>query len=260
MDSIVSAEGFVTQILGSLGLAVQTIEVGPEETPDLLVSDGTCAYLIEIKDKFPDFSKEQQRAEVLEAGGIWTEEQGLGYKNVISGVIKHGAGQLASFQGQPADFRLLWLHARDHYESPQAMQFEATLYGGVDLIDLGETPPVARPCFFFTYSEFFRLREVLDGAFVASDDRVRFCRIRFWLNSFSSRLGKLKSSQLCRAFRGGLDPIELERTGQGYVADCNISRKDQAAVLEYVRAKYKRPRLIPFEPKRHSAQMAVPRS
>ncbi len=162
--------------------------------------------------------------------------------------------QLDSFQKEPIDFRLLWLHARHPYESLQLMQFEATLYGTVDLLDLAETP-LARPCFFFTYSEFFRFREVLDGAFVASDNQGVFC-----LNSFSPRFEKLKNSQLCRAFRGIRDPIDLERTGEAYVADCDVSRKDRAAVLEYVKVKYARPRLIPFEPRRHTAQISLPRA
>jgi len=248
-----TTENLVIRMLRPFGLKVQPIEVCTEKTPDLLVSDGTCNYLIEIKDKFPDPSTEQQRAQVLDAGEVWTEEQGLGYENAISKVIREGAAQLASFQKGPIDFRLLWLHSRHRYES-QLRQFEATLYGAVDLLDLAEAP-LARPCFFFTYSEFFRLREVLDGAFVASDNRGILC-----LNSFSPRFEKLKSSQLCQAFRGICDPVDLERTGKAYVADCNVSRKNRTAVLEYVKAKYARPQLIPFEPKRHSAQMAVPRS
>ncbi len=245
-----TAEKLALATLRSLGFDVRIVEVGSQKTPDLLVSDGTCAYLVEIKDKFPDPSAEQQRTQALSAGAIWTEEQGIGYENVISGVIRHGAGQLASFQKEHVDFRLIWLHARHRYESLQLLQFESTLYGTVNLLDLAGAP-VALPCFFFTYSEFFRFQGVLDGAFVASDYQGALC-----VNNLSARFEKLKSSQLCRAFPGFRDPIELERAGKAYIADCNMTRKDQTGVLEYVKAKYKRPRLIPFEPKRNSCETA----
>ena len=49
-----STENFVARGLRSLGLEVRRIEVGATKTPDLLLSDTSRTYLLEIKDKFPD--------------------------------------------------------------------------------------------------------------------------------------------------------------------------------------------------------------
>jgi hypothetical protein len=250
-----STEQLVARGLRSLGLDVRQLEVGPTKTPDLLVSDGTCTYLVEVKDKFPNPDSTQRRTEVLDHGGVWEEEADLAYQNSISKVIREGSKQLSCFDKEIIDFRLLWLHARHRHEDEQLIQFEATLYGTVDLIDLDEIAGsvMGRPCFFFTFSEFFKLKDVLDGAFVSTDERSLLC-----LNNLSPRFERLRSSRLCQVFQGVCDPVDRERGGTAYIADCDLSRKDATAVLEYVKAKYRRPRLIEFEPTHYSAEMIVP--
>ena len=159
-----STEDFVARKLRSLGFEVQRIQVGTTKTPDLLLSDGTCKYLIEVKDKFPDPQRERRRADVLNRGEIWDEEKPLAYRNAISYVIRHAAAQLSTFGAEPVDFRLVWLHARDRHPDTQLIQFQATLFGSVDLIDLAEISDsvLAHPCFYFDFAEFFRFSDVLD--------------------------------------------------------------------------------------------------
>lgn len=251
-----TTENFVARGLRSVGLQVRQLEVGATKTPDLLASDGRCMYLIEVKDKFPDPNSVRRRTEVLGDGHVWEEEASLAYHNTISKIIREGAAQLSSFQAEPVNFRLLWLHARHRHAETQLIQFQATLYGTVDLIDLAEmTDSVpARPCFFFTFAEFHTLRDVLDGAFVSSDEGGLLC-----LNSLSPRFESLRTSRLCVAFPGICDPYERERSGTAYLADCDVSPNMRGTVLDYVRNKYQRPRLVEFEPKHYSAEMIVPR-
>jgi len=243
-------EKIVRRWLVSLGLKVQQIEEDATKTPDLLVSDGTCKYLIEIKDKLPDPEIMRQRERVLHSGEIWNEEAPLDYNKRVSEVIRKGVTQLSSFDRELVDFRLLWLHARHRYEDMQLQQFQATQYGTIDLLDLAESS--TRPCFFFTFSEFYRLRIERDGAFVAADDKNLLC-----LNIHSPRFEKLKNSQLCKLLRGICDPIALEQTGDAYIAGCEVSRNDRAAVLEYVRNKYKRPQLIDVQPMHLSGEIDI---
>jgi hypothetical protein len=138
----------------------------------------------------------------------------------------------------------------------QLQQLQATLYGTVDLIDLDEIAGsvTARPCFFFTFAEFLGLKEKLDGAFVSTDERGLLC-----LNNFSPRFEALRRSRLPHVFPGVCNPVERERAGTAYIADCSVSRRNRSAVLDYVKEKYRRPRLIEFEPKHYSAEMIIHR-
>lgn len=194
----------------------------------------------------------QERSERIRS----EEEESLGYSNAVSTVVRNASQQLARFDEAPVDFRLVWLHARNRYPDDQLERFKATLFGSVDLIDLQELSKSvpARPCFYFSFSEFFRFRDVLDGAFVSTDHHGLLC-----VNTLSPRHRMLAASRLATSFQPGIcDPVERETRGEGYIADCDISRKDKTRVLDYVKQKYKRPRLVPFEPKHCSATVLGP--
>jgi hypothetical protein len=152
---------------------------------------------------------------------------------------------LAAYDPEAVHLRLLWLHARGRYPNDQLEQFRANLIGVVDLIDTAEIDGtvVARPCYYFRESAFFRYRNILDGAFVSTDEKGQLI-----LNTMSSRYGLLKQSKLCRVFPGICDPVEGEAAGNGYLADCSCSRSDARAVLDYVKSKHGRSGLIEFAP------------
>jgi hypothetical protein len=246
-----TTEGFVERFLVSLGVAVHPITIGPQKTPDFLVSDTASTYLVEVKEKYPNPEVEGQRIESLARTGIWEEESSLGFQNSISSVVREACEQLAAFQPQVAHFRLIWLHARGRYPDDKLEQFRATLIGVADLIDTAEIGEsvTARPCYYFRESAFFRHRNVLDGAFVSTDEKVQLI-----LNTMSPRYELLERSGLCRSFPAVCDPGQGEAEGNRYIADCSCDRSDSRAVLDYVKAKYGRPGLIEFAPKRYSAE------
>lgn len=249
-----STEGFVLRGLRSLGLSVRRVEVGADKTPDLIASDGSCTYLIEVKDKFPDPALEALRLRELGRTGAWEEEESLGYHNALSAVVRDACAQLGRFEPDAAHFRLIWLHARGRHPEARLEQFKATVAGVVDLIDTAETggSVEARPCYYFGFAEFFRHRDVLDGAFLSTDGKGALL-----LNSLSARYGALRESALCRLFPAVRDPILQEGEGSAYIADCDVNRSDSAGVLEYLRRKYARPGLSDFRPKRYSAEALV---
>ena len=251
-----TTENFVTRGLTSLGFTVTAIDVGAGKTPDLLVSDETDSYLVEVKDKFPDPDVEERRLNALNQSGTWDEDEPLGFRNTISSVVADGCEQLAAFDGGHRSFRLLWLHARSRHPDAQLEQFVATLYGAVDLIDTGEIQGSvpARPCYYFDFAGFFRHRDVLDGAFVSTDERGLLC-----LNPLSLRCESFRASRLFKSFPATCDPVEEETSGQAYIADCDISRREVASVLVFVRQKYGRAGLVDFKPVRYSAEAVVNR-
>jgi hypothetical protein len=251
-----STENFVLRGLRSLGFHVVPVEVGADKTPDLLASDGSSTYLIEVKDKFPDVALKGRRQRALSRSGVWEEEESLGFHNALSAVLRGACAQLGRYEPEVPHFRLVWLHARGRHPEAQFEQFMATLAGVVNLIDMAEIGETvqARPCYYFGFSEFFRHREVLDGAFLSTDEKGFLL-----LNSLSERYGLLRESALCRLFHAVRDPVRQEREGAAYVADSDLDRSDPEAVLEYLRRKYARPGLIDFRPKRHSAETLVRR-
>lgn len=252
-----SSEDFVERGLRSLGFDVRRIEEGEKKKPDFLVSDSHHRYLVEVKDKFPDPKKLRRRKEALFRGQVYDEHEPAGYRNVVSYVIREAADQLAAFSHEPVDFRIVWLHARGRHLEVQRDQFKATLYGSVEIVDLDDMAGTvtSRPCFYFGFSEFFNLRDVLDGAFISTDREGLFC-----LNALSPRYFALKGSALCGAFYPGIcDPVEKEREGEAYVADCDMSRKDKAAVLRYLKGKYGRSKLLDLNMVHYSAEVVVPR-
>lgn len=253
-----SSEAFIEQGLRSLGFSVTRIAESRNKSPDFLVKDPVHTYLVELKDKFPDAAKLEQRNEVLSRGQTYEEQQSTGYNNAVSAVIRDALKQLAAFKGETVHFKLIWLHARGRKPDIQLDQFRATLYGSVDIVDLAEivgveASTVARPCFYFSFSEFYRFRYILDGAIIATDKKALFC-----LNSLSPRYQGLRHSKLKLIFEHGIcDPKELEGDGRAYIADCEGSRRDKQRILKYIQRKYNRPKLIDLTMQDYSAEVLV---
>jgi hypothetical protein len=253
----VSTEAFVARGLASLGFRVERIKVRPAKTPDLLVSDATSSYLIEVKDKIPEAQREQRRLDALDRSEVWEEREPVGVSNPVSSVVGEACDQLAEFDSSTSHFRLVWLQAHGRDPDVLLQRLQATLLGAVDLIDLDEISGsvVARPCYFFDFAEFFRRRAVLDGAVISTDGRGLLC-----CNHLSPRYESFTRSRLRAVFHPGVcDPIEREGAGAAFIADCDVTRRDSKAVLEYVRQKYGRPRLIEYRPVCYSAEAVIGR-
>ena len=98
------------------------------------------------------------------------------------------------------------------------------------------------PCYYFHHSGFFRWRNVLDGAVIATPEGAELC-----LNTFSPRYLTFKQSEMGGMFgESVVDPIEIEKQGACYTADCEIDRNDENAVLSYLAGKYHRLALMSF--------------
>ena len=118
----------------------------------------------------------------------------------------------------------------------------ATLYGSAKV--LGPDEKYIRKCYFFRNSEFYRLKNSLDGAVAAylsgSTVTVHLC-----LNPYSENCEALRISPLAEAFSNGLvDPVAEEAEGSAYIVDPAIDRGNSSAVLQHLQSKYRRPRLM----------------
>lgn len=245
-------EDFIQAVFKTLGYTAQKIqESSKDKSPDFIVSGDGFTYLIELKTKLADPEKILRRDETLQKGGIASESESTGRRNRLSGVLRTASKQLSEYKGQPVRFRLVWMLAQGHHPDVQMLQFEATLYGKMDIIDMAQSGFL--PCYYFTHSDFYTFRDSIDGAIISTGSEAKFC-----LNTYSENYQLLKDSPLFNKFRPGvLDPLELEKEGFAFIADCEIERSNENAMIGYLCAKYKKDRLMPIQMGYHSASVRV---
>jgi hypothetical protein len=224
----------------SRGFVVIEIPEVETQTPDLAVEKEGQRFLVEIKTKEDDPQELADRLEVLRRGQIADSATPFIPQNTISRIIKKAAEQLLAYPDETNAFRLVWLLALGSDANGQYEQFRSTLYGLTNVV--GPDNPTLIPCYYLHHSGFFRWRNSLDGAVIATPEGAELC-----LNTFSPRYEEFKYSEVGRMFGTSVvDPLELERKGKTYLADCEIDRNDENAVLSYAARKYNRPALMTF--------------
>jgi hypothetical protein len=228
----------------SLGYVVTRLSESSDfQRADYSVENGVDHFLAEVKSRGPDEDFEQR----MERFGRAQSQETIGRSNSISKQITGAAGQLAATAAEnPSLLRVIVLVAAGDHPELQVDQFQATLYGKVDLLRADCAGVLAVPCFYFTFSDFFRLPDI-DAAVVLAPAGARLC-----INSFAGRRDRLGESRLHKELSAAgavTDPEAQERLGNAFLADdTDIDRRDEAAMLRYVRSKYGHPELLTFLP------------
>lgn len=214
------------------GYEINKIPETNVESPDFFITDDTSTYLLELKTKFPSEEEVNERKTVLSSGEIHNIDEIVTSKKSLSKIIWKAKNQLKNYEKEENILRLVWLLSTGHLAEPRLNQFEATLYGSTYLYSIERYGN----CYFFHNSDFFKYREVLDGAIVSTESKGKLL-----LNPLSPRYKTMKSSSLIEHFKEGsvIDPIEIEKQGQAFLVDSGINRDDEQAVLEYLQQKHK---------------------
>lgn len=225
------------QVLAVWGAKAQSLPTSTKEESDWLAELGGCRLLIEEKTKFDDPSSQTARDATLAAGQVHGTTTPLVHNNRISGIVRKAAGQLSSTGTDvPHDLRILWFTGVDFNGKAKHYQFMSTLYGSTRIFELGR--PQMRQCYFFRNSDFYRYREQLDGA-VAAFLTGNTITIKLCLNPYALNWQALRDSPYAKQFKLGLiDPIAEEEAGAAYIADTDIPRNNESAVLSYLEQKY----------------------
>lgn len=237
-------ERFVRDVLDGDGFETERIDEDQhEKRADFRARHGGEVYLIEVK-------RSEETLTLPGPNEVAHWEIPLGYRNAVAGVTRDASRQLASTpvtEGDP--LRVLWFVTTGVEADAYAEQVRATLYGAVDLIwRFQDGGAKAKCCYFFTFAEFFR-RPELDAAVVGTSRHAQFC-----VNSFGRRVELVRQCNLYRLFESGVvDPHEEEARGTAFTADFPGNRRDEAAMLEGVKQKYKLDFLIPFKPTKYTA-------
>jgi hypothetical protein len=195
----------------------------------------------------------RNRCGALISGDIHEHKGELGKTNVMSGIVRDASDQLCHFNEEPIDFRLMWMVVCGLYGDEQWRKLETALYAIRRILDLDE-PSFVRQCFFYTLSDFCRHAAVLDAAIMSTEKGHRLC-----LNSLSARCSLLRHSKLCTLFGDAVcDPDRLEESGRALVVDDpHMDRRDEVAVMNYLRVKCGREKLIRLNRFTYSAETMI---
>jgi hypothetical protein len=225
--------------LRNRGFEVRELDRLPDAKSADLIATKSQRYLIELKERGDDLARVAAANELLAHGKIVGTSDTAGYKNRASGIISEGVKQLRARHDVERDFQLLWLHSTGLYPDVKMRQFCATLYGTTNIADL-DGDGYHRPCYYFYNSDFFRYRKDLDGAVLSAGKDLQLC-----VNNLSSRVLAFRKSELASAFTGGIvDPEVKHDRGEAYIPDPHIDRRDPEVVLQHLRQKYGRSKLI----------------
>ena len=229
-------EDYVIKYLEKFCVIAKKIPESNEKTPDFLIEQEETV-LIELKEKNDSKETYQEQKQVLEGDEVYEHIASTGHNNRISDVIDYGIKQLQNKKSKHnCDFCLLFLVANGVAQGSQAEQIMSTLYGKKNVVNFESQSNIAVSCYYANFSSFFRYRDILDGAFLAANERVILL-----LNDQSPNFINFKNSDFIKKFHGKIgihNPIELEKNNQIFIADFDADRKDQALMKNLIFEKY----------------------
>lgn len=224
-------------LLEHWGVSVEDIPTSDKEEADFIATYNGVRFLIEEKTKEDDLQVLAERTQTLKQGEIYGTTLPLVRNDRLSGLISKAASQLKSSSDKPHEFRLMWFTGTGVNAQAKYEQFIATLYGYTNILEMNSTG--LRRCYFFRNSDFHRRADIVDGAVAAyvvgSQVTAKLC-----LNPLSPRHSSLQQSPILAPFGTAVeDPIALEANGAAFILDCDLNRKDERPLLEFLQEKYK---------------------
>lgn len=255
-------ERFVRRWLGQIGITAEKVaEDQSRNTCDFRATDTSSLYWVEVKTRTGDQSL---RLELRQKGEAYRQKT-TGYAPTLAAIFDEATAQLASLSDKEPGYELIFVLCIHPEEADLAFtQVSATAFGSQDVLDLEDLSSGSKWCFFFGESTLFKHKR-LDAVVTLDAPSGRFTMC---VNPYSPRRAAFGATGLYRAFQkvadehkvdAILDPAALEKSGRSYWVDCSIDRRDEEAVLAYLKTKYalKRPKNIVFQ--QHSAYAVVER-
>ena len=201
------------------GFVAELVKRSSGKTPDLYADDGENTYLFELK----------RRHDSKEPSLVRTDP--IARSNTLSGVVGDATRQLQSMGSENA-IRLLWFLGQPPYEETFYEQLRMTLYGIRVVVGLRNGRGIASVCYYAGDSDFYRHRNVLDGAILGTVAAI-------FINDHSPRADRLKNSRLSTLAESYiLDPRDIEKSEDILVLRDLVNRSDERAVLQCIEKTY----------------------
>ncbi len=230
-------EQHAVELLKQLGLKAEKIPESDEKSPDFIVKTDSKKVLIELKTKYDSPEFVEKRDTALDLDGEFEHVGVLRRTNTISGLITEAYKQLKQRKTKyGTDECYVFLLGTEPYANDKYYQFYYTVYGVKFLmpLQLRRTAPTPRDCFFYEYNDFYRYRDVIDGAVISNGRLIKLC-----LNPFSAAYDGRANNEFVNAFKTHVvDPYALEEADQVFVVDSDIDRSDTNAIDHYLMKKY----------------------
>ncbi|MBI1965493.1 MAG: hypothetical protein HYS46_04520 [Betaproteobacteria bacterium] len=144
------------------------------KTPDLYVIKDNAHYIIEIKSRQDNIERTTAERAAFVRGEVVSKSETINRTNAVSAIVGDAIDQLRTYPASAHSFRLIWLHADGRDAELQMMQFRGTLYGLTHIYDMTEEHD-NRECYYFGFNDFFRYKDVLDGAILTAGLKLQVC-------------------------------------------------------------------------------------
>ena len=234
----------VRERLEALGFQVQRIAENPtERRPDLRASKSGTTTWVEVKTRALD-SELRARMESVSVGATESILVPLDKRNWLSADVKKASTQLEA-AAKPDEFRLLWFRVDNELFVQDAReQIGATLLGIRMVFGRRNGERRVRHCVYAGFAD-FRRYTAIDGAMIEVDEALTLIS-----NPFSPRQQAFATSPIHKAVEPAIvnAPPQLEREDRCYIVDFDINRKDDEAILAFLRTKYPADEFLRFGP------------
>ena len=234
-------EKYVIGRLAEIGIRAEKLpRIHARKSCDLLAVDQHDRYLIEVKRRRSD---ETIQKLLRDTGRTGLLHHPAGYSASTEKTMREAVKQLDAISIAGWPFKLIWFYIDPQFRDGHtlALQVHDTAFGATNLVRMttvGEASSVH--CYFF-HRSIFHTHPQLSGVVLDTGSHVALL-----VNPFAKRLAEFRRTGFHLWFdkdEGGVvDPFRLEAAGVAFVADCAIDRRNEHAVLSYLKQKYELPR------------------
>lgn len=226
--------GRVRALLHSAGLGTKIIPQSTARTCDLMATDGTEEYLVEVKGLHDDTETSDELNDCGEYSGSREVSTSAALLRRMESAVKQ-LRDTANGKHESLWVIALVIHGPVWAEI-MLNQVLATLYGTGVVADLGSPSSPARKCLYLRQSAFHKLRDSLDAVMVLDRNGAGL-----FVNDHSERSGRMRLSALGSFFSQRKllhHAARLESEAHHLIADCDCDRAQEVDVLRYLSAKY----------------------
>lgn len=174
-------------VLRGMGLTVEKLEEpNDRKESDFLAYHGNEIFLVEAKIKEDEKKEVVKRERVLSKGEIYTKNDTLGRDETISKTLSNARNQLISSARVHKHNLRVVLHISTGINSKAKCEKALdTLLGRTNIFNMNDSS--CKPCYFYSFSDFYRYRHAFDAAFVGYLDSNADLKLSIYLNPHSPR-------------------------------------------------------------------------